>query len=71
MKASTTTDYTPEQVHQLGRDQVAEISGRLDAILKKRGLTKGTVGARLMALNNQPDQVFANTDEGRAEILSC
>ena len=69
VKASTTTDYTPEQVHQLGRDQVAEISGRLDAILKKRGLTKGTVGARLVALNNQPDQVFANTDEGRAQIL--
>jgi uncharacterized protein (DUF885 family) len=69
VKASTTTDYTPEQVHQLGRDQVAEISGRLDAILKKRGLTKGTVGARLVTLNNQPDQVFANTDEGRAQIL--
>ena len=69
VKASTTTDYTPEQVHQLGRTQVAEISGRLDAILRKRGLTKGTVGARLVALNNQPDQVFANTDEGRAEIL--
>ncbi len=69
VKASTTTDYTPQQVHQLGRDQVAEISSRLDAILKARGLTKGTVGARLVALNNQPDQVFANTDEGRAEIL--
>jgi uncharacterized protein (DUF885 family) len=69
VKASTTTDYTPEQVHQLGREQVAEIGGRLDAILKKQGLTQGTVGARLVALNNRPDQVFANTDEGRAEIL--
>jgi uncharacterized protein (DUF885 family) len=69
VKASTTTDYTPEQVHQLGRDQVAEIGGRLDAILKKQGLTQGTVGARLVQLNNRPDQVFANTDAGRAEIL--
>jgi uncharacterized protein (DUF885 family) len=69
VKASTTTDYTPEQVHQLGRDQVAEIGGRLDAILRKQGLTQGTVGARLVALNNRPDQVFANTDAGRAEIL--
>jgi uncharacterized protein (DUF885 family) len=69
VKASTTTDYTPEQVHQLGRDQVAEISSRLDTILKGRGLTQGTVGARLMTLNNQPDQVFPNTDAGRAEIL--
>jgi uncharacterized protein (DUF885 family) len=69
VKASTTTDYTPEQVHQLGLAQVAEIGGRLDAILKKQGLTQGTVGARLVVLNNRPDQVFANTDEGRAEIL--
>lgn len=69
VKASTTTDYTPEQVHQLGRDQVAEISGRLDTILKARGLSQGTVGARLLTLNNRPDQVFANTDEGRGEIL--
>ncbi|HEX4710950.1 DUF885 domain-containing protein [Phenylobacterium sp.] len=69
VKASTTTNYTPEQVHQLGREQVAEISGRLDAILKGRGMTQGTVGARLMALNNQPDQVFPATDAGRAEML--
>ncbi len=69
VKASTTTDYTPEQVHQLGREQVAEISGRLDAILKKQGLSQGTVGARLVTLNNRPDQVFADSDAGRAEIL--
>ena len=50
VKASTTTDYTPAEVHQLGLDQVAEISGRIDAILKGRGLTQGSVGARLMAL---------------------
>ena len=69
VKASTTTDYTPEQVHQLGLTQVAEISGRLDGILKKQGLSQGTVGARLVELNNRPDQVFPNTDAGRAEIL--
>ena len=69
VKASTTTNYTPQEVHQLGLDQVGEISGRLDAILKSRGMTQGTVGARLMALNNQPDQVFPPTDAGRAEML--
>ncbi len=55
VKASTTTDYTPQEVHQLGLDQVAEISARLDTILRNRGMTQGTVGARLMALNNQPE----------------
>jgi uncharacterized protein (DUF885 family) len=69
VKASTTTNYTPAEVHKLGLDQVADLSARLDVILKKQGLSQGTVSARLMALNNRPDQVFANTDAGRDEIL--
>jgi uncharacterized protein (DUF885 family) len=69
VKASTTTNYTPAEVHKLGLDQVADLSSRLDAILKKQGLTQGSVSARLMALNNRPDQAFPNTDAGRDEIL--
>jgi uncharacterized protein (DUF885 family) len=69
VKASTTTNYSPQEVHQLGLDQVAEISARLDMILKSRGMTQGSVGARLMALNNQPEQVFPANDAGRAEML--
>jgi uncharacterized protein (DUF885 family) len=69
VKASTTTNYSPAEVHKLGLDQVADLSARLDVILKKQGLSQGPVGQRLMALNNRPDQVFPNTDAGRAEIL--
>ncbi|ARR53209.1 DUF885 domain-containing protein [Rhizorhabdus wittichii DC-6] len=66
---ATTTTLSPEEVHQMGREQVAEISGQIDAILKKEGMTKGTVGERLTALNNDPKQLFANTDAGRAELI--
>jgi uncharacterized protein (DUF885 family) len=69
VKASTTTNYTPDQVHQMGLDQVAEITGRIDAILKSRGMTQGTVAQRLTALNNDPKQLYPNTDEGRAALL--
>lgn len=70
VKASTTTNYTPQQVHQMGLDQVAEINARLDGILKAQGLTRGSVGERLMALNEDPAQVYADTDAGRAEMLA-
>lgn len=70
VKSSTTTDYTPDQVHQMGLDQVREITGEIDAILKSQGLTQGAVGARLAALNNDPKQIYPNTDEGRAQILA-
>jgi uncharacterized protein (DUF885 family) len=65
----TTTDMTPEQVHQMGLDQVKSITAELDTILKANGLTTGTVGERLTALNTRPDQLYANTDAGRAELI--
>ena len=69
LKQATTTDMTPEQVHQAGLDQVADISAQLDAILKTAGLTTGSVGERLTALNQQADQLYANSDLGRKELI--
>ncbi len=66
----TTTDLSAEQIHATGIEQVAELTGRLDAILKRAGLTRGSVGERLTALNKRPDQVFPNTDKGRAALLA-
>lgn len=70
VKASTTTNYTPDQVHQMGLDQVAEISARIDTILKGQGMTQGTVAQRLIALNDDPKQRYPNTDEGRAQVIA-
>lgn len=71
LQASTTTTYTPDEVHQLGLTQVAEISARLETILKAQGLTQGTVAQRLTALGNDPAQVYPNTDDGRAALLAA
>jgi uncharacterized protein (DUF885 family) len=70
VKASTTTNYSPQEVHQLGLDQVADISSRLDAILKGQGLSQGTVAQRLMKLNEDPKQVYPANDEGRAQMIA-
>ncbi|HET6941910.1 MAG TPA: DUF885 family protein, partial [Sphingomicrobium sp.] len=55
---ATTTNFTPDEVHKMGLDQVAEISGRLDVILRKAGFTKGTVGERLAELNTSAAQLY-------------
>ena len=70
LKAATTTNFTPDEVHKIGQEQVASLSAELDAILKAQGLTKGSVGARLTALNEMPSQLYADTAEGRAELLA-
>lgn len=70
LRQSTTTDLTPAEVHQMGLDQVAQITAQIDAILKAQGMTQGSVVDRLNALNKDPKQLYANTDAGRAELLS-
>lgn len=70
LKANTTTTLTAKEIHALGREQVAEISAEIDAILKAQGYTQGTVGERIQALNKEPAQLFANTDAGKAELLA-
>jgi uncharacterized protein (DUF885 family) len=70
LEQATTTRFTPAEVHRMGLQQVAEISGELDKILKSQGFTRGSVGERLAALNVTPSQVYPNTDEGRAELIA-
>jgi uncharacterized protein (DUF885 family) len=69
VNAATTTTLTPDEIHQMGLEQVAEITSRLDALLKAQGKTQGTVGERLAALNDDPAQLYPNTDEGRQAII--
>ena len=70
LRAATTTNLTPEEVHQLGLEQVADLEARLDPILKAHGLSQGTAGERLAALNKDPAQLYPNTDEGREQLLA-
>jgi uncharacterized protein (DUF885 family) len=66
---ATTTKFTADEIHQIGLEQVAEISAELDKILRSAGLTTGTVGERLTEFNKRPDQLYPNTDAGRAQLI--
>jgi len=69
LKSNTTTTLSAKEIHAMGREQVAEISAEIDAILKSQGMTQGTVGERVQALNKDPAQLFPNTDAGKEELL--
>ncbi len=70
LKASTTTDLTPEEVHEIGLKQVDELHKRMDPILKSLGYSTGSVGARMQALSRDPRYQFSPGDKGRAEIMA-
>ena len=69
LREATSTELTPEQVHQMGLEQNRAIDARMDAILKANGLSQGTVGARMATLGRDPRFAFPDTDAGRQQIL--
>jgi uncharacterized protein (DUF885 family) len=69
LKAGTTTTMTPEQIHAMGQEQLRELQSEMDGILKKEGMTQGTVGERMTALGKNPKYKFPNNDEGRKQIM--
>ena len=70
LRASTTTNLTPDEVHQMGLEQLAQLHGRMDPILKSLGYTQGTIGERMQALAKDPRYKFSEGDPGRAEIMA-
>jgi len=70
LKFFTTTDMTGEEVHQMGLEQVAELSARADVLLRAQGLTEGTVGQRIASIADLPGQVYANTDEAKEQLIA-
>ncbi len=65
-----TTDKTPDAIHKLGLDIVADHTARLDALMKKQGLTKGSVGQRLRAMYADPRYRYPNTDAAKRQLIA-
>ncbi len=70
LHATTTTKYTPQEVHKIGLEQGKEISARIDGLLRKVGLTQGSLAERIKHLYADPKQLFPNTDTGKAEAIA-
>jgi len=69
LRAGTTTNLSPDGVHEMGRDELAALQGQMDPILRSLGYRDGPVGARMTALAKDKRYHFADGDKGRAEIM--
>jgi uncharacterized protein (DUF885 family) len=70
LKASTTTNMTPDEVHAMGQSELEQLHAEMDTILKGLGSTAGTVGERMTALAKDRRYQFSEGDKGRQEILA-
>jgi uncharacterized protein (DUF885 family) len=70
LRAATTTRMTPEEIHERGKAELAELQAQMNTILKGEGYSKGTVGERMTALGKDRRFEFPDNDAGRAEIMA-
>jgi uncharacterized protein (DUF885 family) len=71
LRSNTSTDYTPDQVHEIGLKEVARIEGEMKALLAKAGYADTENPTRkLTEIAKEERFQFPNTDEGRAAAMA-
>src|SRR5215471_7250475 len=70
LRSWATTDRTPEEIHRLGLEVVADSTAKIDALMKSQGMTKGSVGDRLRAMFKDPRFIVPNTDAAKDKIIA-
>jgi uncharacterized protein (DUF885 family) len=70
LRAATTTQRTPEQVHQQGLEELRSYTAEMDALMRRLGFASGSVSERYRAMTADRRYAFAEGDEGRAQIVA-
>ena len=65
----TDLDLSADDIHRTGLDDVNRISSEMDKLLKAEGYNEGTVGERMQRLNVESRFLYANTTEGKEQLL--
>jgi uncharacterized protein (DUF885 family) len=70
LRSNTTTNMTADEIHTIGLSEVARIETEIDAILQGEGLTEGPLSERVAAMMTRADQIYDDSDAGRAAIIA-
>ena len=70
LKQHTTTDLTPEQIHQLGLAEVARIQAQMAEILTAQGHSGDSVASMMTALGDDSQFLYPDTADARLQILA-
>lgn len=70
LRSHTTTELTPDAVHELGKREVERIQQELRKILEGQGIVSQNLNDTLQQLNSDPRFLYPGTDEGRKQALA-
>src|SRR5437667_9011291 len=68
LKRYTSTGLSPDQIHEIGLQQVARIEKEMDTVFRRLGRTAGSVRDRIEKLKD--DLRYPETEEGRKKIMA-
>jgi uncharacterized protein (DUF885 family) len=66
----TGSALSPAEIHRIGVDAVAEHVGQIDKIMRRHGMTKGSVAERLGMMFRDPGFLYPNTEAGRTQLIA-
>jgi uncharacterized protein (DUF885 family) len=70
LRLFTTTDYTADEIHEIGLSEVARIQGEMLEIFAAEGIDVSQGYSEAMdAYSSLPEFYYEDSDEGRAQIL--
>jgi len=69
LRRSTTTDMTPDQIHELGLRQVETIDRQMDQLLRRLGRNDGSVKDRIDQLRQDTTYPSPGSDESRSQVM--
>ncbi|MCW8866130.1 MAG: DUF885 domain-containing protein [Colwellia sp.] len=64
------SSLSADEIHQVGLDEVKRISEQMNKILVSEGYKDGSVGARMVALNEEERFLYADSQAGREQLLA-
>ena len=70
IRTYTTTNYSPQEIHDIGLSEVKRISERMREIFNELGYDNNkSVGVLLNELNENPDFLYADTPDGKEIVI--
>ncbi len=70
LRTHTTTDLSPDEVHEIGIREVSRIQKEMQGVLESLGEKGKGVAEHMVELSGQKRFLYPDSDEGRARILS-
>jgi uncharacterized protein (DUF885 family) len=70
LKAQSSTDSSPDEIHDLGLNLVASLRREIDRDLDAQKIPPGPLDERLRSVAKLDGQIYPDSDEGRATLLA-